>query len=381
MKKKALIFISVVLLVLAIVPIVNLIGSRTAQNKKEKIWWHGSALYNFDFALPYIRGIFYPLGISTNPNQVMIGKDDWLYLGDRYKEKQDNKTLTIIRRGATSEDVKIAKKIGIATKAWGQWLKEKGVSQYQIMLGPDKGTIYSEFLPDWVQPASESVTNVLLANVSQEIYVDSRTALKQAKSQYLEPLYYKTDTHWNSLGAWVAFRTFTQNLNRKGGKLHWISEHQVRVARVKERGGGDLASFLWMKKMLRDSEVVIEIDSGLPLKTEHYDFETGHLILSDDNNPITPPRHPLLVKSKNAMNQKRVLWLRDSFGNAMAPFMAATFTETLQLRYDLATPEVFARLVNTYKPDYVFITVVERDARCWWFAELPPTIVASGSNQ
>jgi hypothetical protein len=79
-----------------------------------------------------------------------------------------------------------------------------------------------------------------------------------------------------------------------------------------------------------------------------------------------------LVKSKNALNHKRVLWLRDSFGTAMEPYMAATFSETLQIHYKWVTPEMFARLVNSYKPDYVFITVVERAARKPWFTNLPP---------
>ncbi|HEU4853968.1 MAG TPA: hypothetical protein VFS89_01615 [Nitrosospira sp.] len=85
----------------------------------------------------------------------------------------------------------------------------------------------------------------------------------------------------------------------------------------------------------------------------------------------------LLVKSKNALNQKRVLWLRDSFGTAIAPFMAATFSETLQLHYAAAHPELLARLVDTYKPDYVFITVVERGARRKRFGSFPPLALSS----
>jgi hypothetical protein len=109
-----------------------------------------------------------------------------------------------------------------------------------------------------------------------------------------------------------------------------------------------------------------------PVETEQYDFETGHLTFSGGNPNIGLPKFPLLVKSKHALNQKRVLWLRDSFGTAMAPFMAATFSETLSLHYAKTTPALFARLVDTYKPDYVFITVVERGARGGWFTNLPP---------
>ena len=29
----------------------------------------------------------YPLGISTDPKQVIIGRDGWLYLGDEYEQR------------------------------------------------------------------------------------------------------------------------------------------------------------------------------------------------------------------------------------------------------------------------------------------------------
>lgn len=53
--------------------------------------------------------------------------------------------------------------------------------------------------------------------------------------------------------------------------------------------------------------------------------------------------------------------------------MTATFTETLQVHY-LAMPssQQFAKLVESYKPEYVFITVVERDILAPWFESFPP---------
>jgi alginate O-acetyltransferase complex protein AlgJ len=366
MKKRALIFVSVAVLALMLVPVINFIHWGTVQKKEGKKWWSRSILYNFDFALSFTNRLVYPLGISTIPKEVVIGKDDWLYLGDQHEN-----TITVTRRGTTAEDAEAAWNIGLATKSWQQWLKSNGVRLYRVMLGPDKSTIYPEFLPDWAQPAADSATNTLLANVRQGIYVDTRPALRAAKTQSSEPLYYKTDTHWNSLGAWVAFRAFAMEVARTEAGLRWLPDQHVHVAKVIERHGGDLGRILRMPEMLRDSEVVIEIDSEHPIETEQYDFETGHLTLSGGNPRLGPQNRPVLVKSKHALNQKKVLWLRDSFGTAMAPFMAATFTETLQLFYRKADPALFARLVETYKPDYVFITVVERDARNKWFESLP----------
>ena len=39
---------------------------------------------------------------------------------------------------------------------------------------------------------------------------------------------------------------------------------------------------------------------------------------------------PLLVKSADSLNNKKVLWLRDSFGIGMSSLMAASFSDVLQ---------------------------------------------------
>lgn len=375
MKKRVISFVCVALLALTVVPLINLIRGN-GQSKEGQEWWGQSALYNFDFASTALSHFFYPHGISTNPNQVFIGKDDWLYLGEHY-----DKTVTHGRYGSTVGDAEVSRIIGRATRSWDRWLSLNGVSIYRVMLSPDKGTIYPEFLPDWAQPAPESATDTLLANVSQGLYFDTRAALKTAKSQFSESLYYKTDTHWNSLGAWVAFRAFEMEIALAEPGLRLLSDEHVHISKVDERQGGDLAKFLRLKETLRDSEVVVDINIEQSIETEQYDFETGRLILSGGNPQIHTAQRPLLVKSKHALNQKKVLWLRDSFGTAMAPFMAAAFTETLQLHYDRADPKLFARLVDTFKPDYVFVTVVERLARRKNFRSNPPLILSSGKPE
>lgn len=354
-----------------LVPVINFINWGGAQKMEVKKWWSRSILYNFDFASPFTNRLLYPLGISTISKEVVIGKDDWLYLGDQYEN-----TITVTRRGTTAEDAEAARNIGLATKSWQQWLMSKGVRLYRVMLGPDKSTIYPEFLPDWAQPAADSATNTLLTHVSQDLYVDTRPALRAAKSQFSEPLYYKTDTHWNTLGAWVAFRAFAMEVARTEAGLRWLPDQHVHVSNVIERHGGDLGKLLRIRDVLRDSEVSIEIDSEHPIETEQYDFETGHLLESGGNPRLVAQNRPVLVKSKHALNQKKVLWLRDSFGTAMTPFMAATFTETLQVHFHKSAPVLFARLVETYKPDYVFITVVERGALNKWFESFPSFVTS-----
>jgi hypothetical protein len=92
-----------------------------------------------------------------------------------------------------------------------------------------------------------------------------------------------------------------------------------------------------------------------------YDFRNATLLYEGDN-PLHGNMSDLnLIQTPKALNNKRVLWLSDSFGSALAPYLTATFTQVLKQHWkSLAGTEDLKALVKDWKPDYVFVTVVER---------------------
>lgn len=290
-----------------------------------------------------------------------------MYLGDDHQE-----SISVPRRGVTENDKEVTQHIDQAILSWQEWFLHKGVRAYKIILGPNKNTIYPEYLPTWAQPAGYSRADYLLSHAGKGVYIDTRPALLAEKSQSSAPLYFKTDTHWNEHGALVAFRALVEDLSKTEKDLHWLNENQLSITVNEQVPSGDLAKFLFMSDVLKDTDVIAHIKTNKPIDVEQYDFETGNLIGSGGNPIFLAPRTPMLVKSKNALNNKRVLWLRDSFGERLAPLMAATFTETLQFHYALTDPKMVAHFVDEFKPDYVFITVVERAVFTEWFEKLPP---------
>lgn len=112
-----------------------------------------------------------------------------------------------------------------------------------------------------------------------------------------------------------------------------------------------------------------------PPETIHYDLNLQKRAVTADG-PRKPGQSSIMrVTSVQALNMKKVLWLRDSFGEALNPFMAVTFQETIQLHWIDALSNggrLLVDLVERWQPDYVFVTVVERDALSASFSTLPP---------
>lgn len=366
MKRSVLGFVIPVCLSLLIVPTSHIVWA-----DRDDIKWDKAFLFNMDFAARWAARVMYPFGISIEPKRVVIGRDGWLFLGDRFATN-----LSIDRRLASASDFEQGKRIGAATAAWNIYLSGKGVKLFKIMVGPNKGTIYPEYLPNWARPADPNAMDALLAGAGSAHYIDLRPALRAAKSRQSAPLYFQTDTHWNALGAGVAFRAFAEHSAASIPELRWPTASVYRLKEVQTMGGGDLAAFLRLKAHLSDVAPVIEAAS-LPITALHQDFETKEVLLRDTNPAIGMTHKPMLVKTQGALNQKKVLWLGDSFSGAMSQLMAATFSELLvqHVANGLETPAHFARLVDDFKPDYVFITVVERSSRAPAFAAYPPPLV------
>ena len=206
MRKRIVIFLSVVLCSLLIAPVVNILSSPDSQAVK----WHDKAfLYNMDFALRWLSRALYSLGISTDPQQVVIGREGWLYLGDKYE-----KAISLGRRGQTASDIAVGKKIGVVAEKWDAWLADHGVKLYRVMIAPNKESIYPEQVPGWAKPVLPSATDALIAGTGSLRYIDLRPSLQAARAIHQEAVYYKTDTHWNFLGAGIAFRAFAQQVGQ-----------------------------------------------------------------------------------------------------------------------------------------------------------------------
>ena len=320
MKNRVLFFLLGGFLFLATIPVINIVLAPSTDLVK---WKSKSFLYNLDFVSKRFALFCYKYGISIEPKQVIIGRHDWLFLGDMYGE-----TLTTNRRPPIDADFTLGQQLGAAANAWDEYLKGKGVKLFRIMIGPNKGTIYPELMPAWAQAPTPNATDYFFRGTTDTHYIDLRGPLLGAKASQSAALYYKTDTHWNALGGAVAFREFAQQVSKFAPELQWPQPAAYELIQVNERAGGDLAKFLRLSESLSDSEPVIA-----------------------------------LLKPLSALNKKKVLWVRDSFGVAMAPLMAATFSEVREVYSGLVfRPDgFFEKLVDEWRPDYVFFTLVERD--------------------
>jgi len=341
------VFFIVAALGLSVLPVVNMLNQKVKLDNIKN-------LYSSDFVESILNGLLIDQGISIDPEQVIIGKERWFFLGDRYDE-----IITNFRKGGNQSEIERSNTdIVKAQLAWKVWLESEGVKSYKILIGPNKSTVYSELVPDWAQ-SSTSISDTLFSNDENDIFVDVRDELKSNKAVF--PVYYRTNTHWNYYGGGIAYKKFFNSIKPKEKHLNYPDANWYRVSHTNQVANGDLAGFLKVKSREINLDPITEAVE-LPLEHIIYDFHKNEEINRVKKHFFGNARSLYLINTPNALNDKKVLWLSDSFGEALSPYMTASFTHVLKTHWDqLLGTKKLEELVRDWKPDYVFITAVERN--------------------
>lgn len=202
-------------------------------------------------------------------------------------------------------------------------------ARFLFTIAPNKNSLYPQQMPTrYLQRDSQGnyeILKPLLAEYGVN-YADLFTFIGEQD----EILYHKTDSHWTNRGAALAHDFLMETL----GLPHTVFGEALYGTENTHRG--DLYDMLYPK--------------GTKLEAQQH-YETGFTYVRE---PRTAEDILIETTSENAQNGHLLLF-RDSFGNALHPFMAedfATATITRQMPYQMAQVKA---------GDTVVVEIVERN--------------------
>lgn len=272
------------------------------------------------------------LGESTVPDRVLIGKDNYLF----YSKSKDEKTIEDYQ-GLISVSGQQINEIYHNLKNLNQWLSDNGIDFY-LIIAPDKQTIYPEKMPDYISRGNlSSADRIIPYLVNNNINViDLRGTLTKARL-FNDELYYKTDTHWNTLGAYVGYREIVKNLYMKNSIVSPVQINLKNIKFTEYITGGDLFTMLGIKdyKFFRDAI--------LHYKKNYKTIESTDKLIITEGPAVYP----------------RCIIYRDSFGAALQPLLSNNFSYASYISGSKIF-EVNRDYVLKTKPDVLLVEIVER---------------------
>lgn len=282
------------------------------------------------------KGFEYAYGPSLNWYQ---GKDNWLYLGNSYDDSVEK--LKLVNPPTVDNIDMVSKEImDIVSNA------NKSNIEVAFIMGPNKESIYPEFLPETLVPSetkySSFFLNRLRENPNLTVYDPTADLIKSKDKEGL--LYWKTDTHWNNKGAFIAYSGLTKALSLPTSQ---VTFKQGTVHK------GDLID-------------ISKLES-FPLSTaDNWDIQWEEEFISQERKVFNEHESafgsPSIVTTQNALTQKYVWVIGDSFSASLKPYLNSTFKEVYYVGHWSEKLETLSKeLDNTSrKPDVIIIERVER---------------------
>lgn len=272
---------------------------------------------------------------TSTADGVIQGKNGWLYYKDSLDDYLGQELLS------DRSLFNIAHMLSMTQQA----LEEKGVN-FLFTIAPNKNSLYGDNMPyyDKLKVSDQTNRENLESWLKTEkvAYAD----LYQALMDEDEVLYHARDSHWNNKGAALAADVLMDAL----GKEH--DSYEGESYTVRRDYTGDLDTMLYPLASTADDEI-------------YYDKETTYATVEEIQSNFDPR-----ITTVNPVKEGSLVMYRDSFGNALLPYMADAYANAYFSRgipYQLMD-------VETHSADTVIIERAERFLP--EMSQFPPVLTA-----
>lgn len=280
-------------------------------------------------------------------------RDEWITLkaaSELALGKQENNDVHLCENGTLIEDFKRPENSVLDSNmsALNTLVGNTDAKVYFALI-PDKSDLYSSLLPKNVPNDSEKEVIDYCYGQSNATNVDMYSALSVHKDEYI---FYRTDHHWTSLGAYYGLSALAESMGLPCPALDSYTDRHV----VSEEFYGTTWSssgFSWVDPDTMETFVnapeglkVTSYPQGSPVEGKLYDF--SFLEKKDKYSMFMGGNCPMHVIETGNEDKPSLLILRDSYMDSLIPFLLDDFSEihVLDLRYYRASLKAYIEQNN-----------------------------------
>lgn len=284
-----------------------------------------------------------------------VGRDMWRKLKvtvDRIGGSRLENGVYIGTNGQLLEQIEVADENHLAAniKAIKSFSESQSKIPVRMMLVPDATNVLNHSLPALAKPENQTqMFSMVRKDLGDSVeWIDVSTELNKHKT---EKIYYKTDHHWTTLGAFYAFQAAAQSLGIEGD----LSGNYVSYA-VSDSFNGMLASKsgvnLGEKEQIdiyvpteEDTDLIVDyVDEG---KRSTSLYDSSKLKEKDQYTVFLGGNSSLLDIRTVSTSTKRLLLVKDSFANSFIPFLTPYYREIV-----VVDPRYYSGTINDLMDSY-----------------------------
>ncbi len=296
----------------------------------------------------------YMTGYENYVNDQFVGRNAWITMKTRmdillqkkeingvYLAKDDYLIEQHLPEEFKQED--IDKKLGLLQKLVGAY------PQTKVMLVPTADNILTDKLPASAPYFDQRVFLQQVKNsIGEERVIDVFPTLENHVD---EDIYYRTDHHWTSLGAFYGYQEFAKEYNLPA--RNYLLKEPVAIT---EDFQGTLQSKInlpvksekiYMYPQTLEKEYTVTYD--MVEKTDSF-YEESYLEGKNKYGYFLDDNHGLIEIERESYSEKVLFVIKDSYANSMIPLLAHHYEKVyvMDLRYFNGGLINFMKMCDTY---------------------------------
>jgi alginate O-acetyltransferase complex protein AlgJ len=282
----------------------------------------------------YGESRLFGLGVSPTP-AVVKGRDGWFFYGDD-KAIEDYANVEALTEG----EVENWRQAVVRAR---DWLRARGIA-YVFTIAPDKHVVYGDEMPRAIARVGDlsRADQIFTALQDTGLAIDVRPRLYEARTR--ERIYFKTDTHWNDRGAFVAYQQIIGAVRARipGTPPAWSRDDFEPAERTIE--GLDLAGMMGLTRALHEVDLPL-----VPRRQRRFQ-------VVEPKDVSAPGAEGYIVTTIDDPSLPRAVIFRDSFMSRLVPFLSEHFSRAVYLWQN----DFDSDIVTKERPDVVIQEIVGR---------------------
>lgn len=300
-----------------------------------------------DFSAENIASRKYMKGLETFLSDHFVSRSDWIGVKTRLElaeGKREGNGVYILKERLAEKVVDPSadaqRNIDLNLEAINHFAADTGLSTY-LMVAPTSASIYWDELPANAPSLDQKrFIQECYGKLSGVTPLDVYDALYAQRDEYL---YYRSDHHWTSLGAYYAYQA-------SGRKLGFtaVPWDQFDIEHASSSFRGTLFSKVVYDAYPPDTidlytrpegpavtsvEIITRLDQ--PAQVYPSLFFREYLEQKDQYSVFCGNNQPIVTVKTDAKNAKKLLMFKDSYAHCFVPFLAQHYSEItmVDLRY------------------------------------------------
>lgn len=313
----------------------------------------------------------------------IVGRESWVKVCNKLQTLAGKQEINGVytKNGQMIQTFKDYDKQGVdeALAAINLFAERHADMPVSIMIAPTAQEFLNAQIPGYMGLSSEKafIESVYgkLSNIST---IDCTSYLSGHSDEYI---YYRTDHHWTSLGAYYAY---TAAANTMGYTPYGLSAFNIETASNSFKGtlysstlNESITNDVIEYYHLKDGDHVVKLsttdDNGKQIENDSLYFRE-YLEVKDKYSSFTGSNSPVVTIETDVDNGKSLLLIKDSYAHSLVPFLANHYSKItmVDLRY-INTDLNYVVDIDSYSQTMFMYNAITFADDCKYIAKLKLT--------